>query len=451
MNKNLLLFTFGLLTFLPANLHGVPTAIGLYSKGNKKLLIFGDMHTARMSNASVEIVEKLDKKPMAALQKLLQTVAKESSKSTCIVELYTENKHYNVMMQKYTQNPAQRDCMNTMQYEAIKNKFKLGNLAFIPGDIRELTDTLPALISEVMENTQYILSPTMKTIALESFQKLFPNHTFAAYFSEAKKAIESLKKQLAALTDIPDSAQKYLKDYIATAEANIVKTEKMIAAFPLAGMKHNLMTSQLLDILVDSLLNHKSIQLNALYSTKFLNELGSVSSLVADLGLMQKMLETIKQHDTIIIYVGLTHMRALDSFIKELGFTQIEKVDAAPELTQGYTNVETDEDIMRLAVPVNLMNAMIAKFFQPIEATDAKAAAEKVELKAATVGALAAETLSSTVVEQQDHTCVQCNKQKAEKRCAACKVTYYCSPECQKTNWSQHKALCKQLVKAKAT
>ena len=42
-------------------------------------------------------------------------------------------------------------------------------------------------------------------------------------------------------------------------------------------------------------------------------------------------------------------------------------------------------------------------------------------------------------------TCLQCSKP-AETKCSRCKVTYYCSRECQKLNWKQHKSYCKPKI-----
>lgn len=45
----------------------------------------------------------------------------------------------------------------------------------------------------------------------------------------------------------------------------------------------------------------------------------------------------------------------------------------------------------------------------------------------------------------QDETCSVCSEVCKTKKCSLCKCTYYCSPECQKTDWFQHKKACKQL------
>jgi splicing suppressor protein 51 len=42
--------------------------------------------------------------------------------------------------------------------------------------------------------------------------------------------------------------------------------------------------------------------------------------------------------------------------------------------------------------------------------------------------------------------CATCKKTGTEtpnlKRCAKCKTTYYCSPDCQKADWKSHKKQC---------
>ena len=37
-----------------------------------------------------------------------------------------------------------------------------------------------------------------------------------------------------------------------------------------------------------------------------------------------------------------------------------------------------------------------------------------------------------------------CEKQDSTKKCAACKIAIYCSVECQKKDWAQHKPICGQ-------
>ena len=44
-----------------------------------------------------------------------------------------------------------------------------------------------------------------------------------------------------------------------------------------------------------------------------------------------------------------------------------------------------------------------------------------------------------------NNTCLRCSKP-AETKCSRCKITYYCSRECQKGNWKQHKSYCKAQI-----
>lgn len=47
-------------------------------------------------------------------------------------------------------------------------------------------------------------------------------------------------------------------------------------------------------------------------------------------------------------------------------------------------------------------------------------------------------------LEDYTNRCYNCNKvTKDIKACSGCKVTYYCSRECQKKDWSMHKRECK--------
>ena len=44
-------------------------------------------------------------------------------------------------------------------------------------------------------------------------------------------------------------------------------------------------------------------------------------------------------------------------------------------------------------------------------------------------------------------TCSVCSKE-ASKKCSKCKLQFYCSKQCQKEDWKNHKAICKEVSKA---
>jgi len=50
----------------------------------------------------------------------------------------------------------------------------------------------------------------------------------------------------------------------------------------------------------------------------------------------------------------------------------------------------------------------------------------------------------TTVVKQAtEHVCNNCEDVgMGFQRCSRCKAVWYCSPECQKANWTKHKASC---------
>ncbi|CAD8117731.1 unnamed protein product [Paramecium sonneborni] len=50
-------------------------------------------------------------------------------------------------------------------------------------------------------------------------------------------------------------------------------------------------------------------------------------------------------------------------------------------------------------------------------------------------------------LKQIQDSCQICNKQDAELlRCSQCKSIYYCSIECQKKDWKDHKFICSEIV-----
>lgn len=55
------------------------------------------------------------------------------------------------------------------------------------------------------------------------------------------------------------------------------------------------------------------------------------------------------------------------------------------------------------------------------------------------------EQSTATMSTSSSNTCSTCQKPSGDKKCTACKCTYYCSPECQKTDWVLHKTRCQFL------
>ena len=47
--------------------------------------------------------------------------------------------------------------------------------------------------------------------------------------------------------------------------------------------------------------------------------------------------------------------------------------------------------------------------------------------------------------------CDNCDAQHGGKRCSRCKVAHYCSRECQKAHWPQHKGQCKIFASCATT
>jgi tetratricopeptide (TPR) repeat protein len=45
---------------------------------------------------------------------------------------------------------------------------------------------------------------------------------------------------------------------------------------------------------------------------------------------------------------------------------------------------------------------------------------------------------------QNYHNCGNCQKENCKSKCAGCELVYYCSPECQRLNWKEHKKECRK-------
>ncbi|CAL1697555.1 unnamed protein product [Somion occarium] len=69
-------------------------------------------------------------------------------------------------------------------------------------------------------------------------------------------------------------------------------------------------------------------------------------------------------------------------------------------------------------------------------------------------GVITREGLTARMEERQTKACRYCGGREPQVtlfRCSGCKHIYYCSKECQKTNWKVHKEACKEAAAAKAT
>ena len=62
----------------------------------------------------------------------------------------------------------------------------------------------------------------------------------------------------------------------------------------------------------------------------------------------------------------------------------------------------------------------------------------------------APETRNSTVQMIGSDVCAQCGKADAKKRCSQCKCVFYCSADCQRAAWPDHKTACMEVVAGNA-
>jgi hypothetical protein len=54
----------------------------------------------------------------------------------------------------------------------------------------------------------------------------------------------------------------------------------------------------------------------------------------------------------------------------------------------------------------------------------------------------------SNISSATKNTCSVCQQNNATKRCSRCNLVWYCSPECQRTNWKAHKPVCNSEYKS---
>lgn len=136
-----------------------------------------------------------------------------------------------------------------------------------------------------------------------------------------------------------------------------------------------------------------------------LNELINLSFGITDPNFVVELNNGIKQHERILLFAGQAHTVVINDFLKLLGAKEIFHVGS--------------RDRAEICVPLakNIIQENFEAFFPQLQ----------VEKEKIGVGCKACNKLSEKLMV-----------------CSACKIAKYCSPECQKKDWSKHKEVCKK-------
>jgi hypothetical protein len=350
-----------LITVTSASLQTVPVAAVLRTKDKKCVLLCGDMHTARLDDASEELVKGMDGKHVPLLKQLVKTLKESDQPSACILELSPDPDYHEELLYKYKNLPSQRDCMNSLQYQAVRPLKNPGNLRFFTSDVRMVTNAFTTIINDIGTHKKLFLSSQQGPALQTKYKTTFKGYSFAAFLNEARARIDLFKKLMTNFKDLPEEAVKYINQHVNELEMNIASLEKLIISLSLEGSDIHIMEDDLVDILLDSLVNpHNNKMLEILMDPELQNSLTTVSIQVGDLGFIYDFLEIESNYNIIPVYTGLAHMRCLDSFLATLGYTKLEKIDNGPNLTKGFVM----SDITRLPIPVTTMENMIKMFLK---------------------------------------------------------------------------------------
>jgi len=364
----------------------------LFQKGAQKVLILGDVHACGAAPESQKA--RLDQQDSEIIYSFIEKTSKMSSKSKFILE---SSEWYLSHIESYYKLFAYQDLYHSLPYYARENNCLIGTIAFNLADNRSTIVHNLVQIFSLLDSPKY-RDPIEFCIAKDHLKELFGEQgTIKDFFKEIEILIELLKTKLE--NNISSEIGSFL-------EGMLSKIEKYKKIGKLSFTEEEFKTSYA-DVFAARFLTSQNI--NSLFGPLYQWILPLTDNIV-DAHFITETIEALKDHNQVILFVGNNHALALHNFLKHLNFET--------ECIQGLTTKSKGPAVF--AGPRfdrnNLTNFLSNVFSES----------------------------SADEQEKQITNCAKCNKANCTKKCSLCKLSYYCSVECQKKNWSSHKLVCKK-------
>lgn len=366
--------------------YSIVNTYNLYTKGNKQVLILGNIH-AQDDSESERI--KIDKLHKAVFFEWLSKLEKSQQNINFIIEgSKTDKESFRNSADKY-----QCLCVELPIY-ANKN-IKSGNVAYTLADCR--TDRLRfSLIDQIMRFRQIIYRNNVFDYNFftkyykKNYDEIFGLYDLNDFFEELNIIKENLKKLV--------NDNLYLLNLYAELEKHIKNA--------LTSAKHlNIdLYSNVSEICTDE---SKFLD----FSQWFLKFIDPIDTILPDIGFLTSLVNGLNKFDYIIIYCGQAHVLNVKKYLINQGF--VSTLQAGAEETNPF-----DVDYKNYFKSDHLKKLLESTFNIDKESSEAKTS------------------------KSANKTCAVCAKENCTNRCGACKAVYYCSTNCQKEHWTVHKTNC---------
>lgn len=410
MSKNK--FILSLIILLTASYnHAIIKTYTLLTKGNKQIVILGVMHADQDVNSEQA---KIDSQEKTIIFNWLSTLEKSKKSINCIVEgSRWKEEEVSQLMLKNANDYVTTDT--SLVLYVVKQNFKSGNIDYVFADCRtkklaySLTHQWPNFSALALRNGKFNYENFLEN--KKEFNKIFGSDVLNDYFKE----LNSIKQKLKESTS--DSKILSLFEQLDLKINNAIKMAAQL------NIPMNLSVSDYCSN-SDTLVTFEYWQRNFICPIDFL---------LADIGFIIALYQSLTNLDQIILYCGNAHALFITDFLNQQGFE-------AP-LKLGKRSVDHSNKPDCKFFKLEEIEKLLENTFKD-KTQDSETEITQSLNKLQGVTSLDQKT---EITGAHQKACARCSKSSCKTRCSNCKAVYYCSTDCQKAHWSIHKVNCTRL------
>lgn len=367
-------------------------------KENKRALILGDLHaTSAPLGSEIQIQDERDKK-------IIDAFLNKINSFNLKLEFLLEASKDNLKRFKETINKSKflaKGLYFGLPLFAIENNFLYGNVHFKFADdrkdkIRDIVDLFSLLDNPFFRDAR-VLNKVRSHL-----KDLMGSHKFTEFFNEIDLLLNNfdIKK---------NNYDKVISAYI----DNLIKKAQYYKkiGFTYFGNNNKCYFDALIDIAVNK-------DLNSMVEHLYTWILPLVDKL-ADIGFIINFIDSLEVYDNIIMFAGNNHSLTIYNFLKHLNYETIiakgdlEPIDNKPAVYMGEKFSESE----------------LTSYFDKALEVFSNNTINEVGLKVKSTAKLS---------------CSVCNNTQNLSICSGCHNAWYCSTDCQRKNWKNHKPVCKK-------